>query len=228
MAIKQETSMAALETTRMNSSIRAGIRQRVINHRFASDYSAIVKMHAKMADDLYCHLLDANARGKIAKLPAGWMEERTGITAHLGFQSHQYNFSGKIYWRNLEGIWAFGKIGDTYRRIPNTYGINLPVSHEFSKEGERIEQRKKKFEEELRAALKQVDVILKSSNTIKTLRASWPEIEPFLPMTEEAVRVATPNLPAVSIPSLNAMLRLPVEKVDVPSANVISPVRFAK
>jgi hypothetical protein len=213
--------MSILETTRLNAAIRYQIKHAAMNHRFLPLAKQIEKDGARLAAVIYAENFSAEHRDLMASLPVGWLEEARSIHFKWGGGMSGYlYFNGeiKIDWKYREnGVSRFLNSGfraEAKRRMPfqskgdrNHYIKNVELNAQIKTYYAQVES----LCQEFMTASKTIDAALKSYTTVKTLKLAWPEVEPFLPKTQEQINT-TPNLPAISFPTLNAMFKLPVPK----------------
>lgn len=219
--------MSILETTRLNYSIRRIIKRNAMEYRFKAEFNSLIKQRSEIALQIYDRTFTEAQHAIMAALPEHYCEERNGISFNIEGCSHYEHLNGAM------DSYTGGELNEFFRRdIPNVLrrfmqsagyeSLKLKRSDELAKEIERVAQRYSMLKEEFERASNQISTMLKSVTTIKGLKAAWPECEPFLPKTEEQVKPAAANLPAISIATLNAIFNLPVPKADLPEGNVIA------
>lgn len=211
-----------MKNVRLNHNSRNAIFSGIIKHRFDGDLKMLTDRYVRLASAVYQRTFTSEQVQLIDSLPEGWLEQQNGINFTVGGHRHWLRFDGHVYWDRYTRIreWDHGGYaqGTTTRAMPHAYkAVSVGASDLMAKELAQLEQLKTKLQEEFGKVSKQVDTMLKSYATTKTLLEAWPEVEPFLPAQAE---VATPSVPAVSIPSLNAMLRLPASD-EVAGGNVV-------
>jgi hypothetical protein len=209
-----------LPTTRLNKKIRTDILNRLLMHRFGPELRAFARENAAIAQHIFDNTFTFRERELIDEVPKEWLNEEQRIEIQVSGQRHVLQFNGSVYWRD-DGLrhftYHFGKsLGDGYRRMPDRYDtwkVDAP-----SAIGRRVldaEAKRGELEVQFKTVIAAAKATLGSYNTIGTLEKGWPEVKPFLPKTEEQVRVPEAPLPVVSNELMNAMLRLPiVEGVD--------------
>lgn len=211
------------ENVRLNESIRNFIRNGAINYRFRAAFLAHLNVGKALAAEVRIATFSAEEMAYIEKAPDGFLKETdTAISLQIGHERHALNFSGLPYYNsNYDGFlyswtWVVARENhkDAFMRMPDKFKyVILKSESDLAQRIRAFHKASEAFKEDFKNARTAINAILKSCNSVKTLKAAWPEVEPFLPKTEEQIRTPVSNtLPAISIPTLNALFKLPVPK----------------
>lgn len=205
------------DTTRLNATLRSSIKAAIIHHRFAPEFKQLKAEGMDIAKVVYLRTFSLEEQMNLNAAPEGWFHEQSCIDLQIGDNKHAVKFGGDVYYR-WDAIRNFSyryfKDSDgksTQRRMPHSYKwLKLNAHDPLAKRYHKLLQFQEGIEEAFKPAFSKINTMLGSYGTVGTLKAAWPEVEPFVPKAAAKVLAATPNLPAVSIPELNKALGLPV------------------
>src|SRR5687768_2842386 len=197
---------------RLNAAIRSTLQSAVLRHKFQKEGDALFEENRRIALWAYNIKFDAETQKRFAELPDGWLKEEDSFNFSAAVGSNCYHFNGRVSCGMNHAVarkCIHHQFDEIHMRTPHCFvnpRINLP---EFVLAVQKCEQRKDKLEEAMKNAFSKVNQMLNQYTTIGTLKAAWPEIEPFIPAEHKVVPPPV-QLPAVRPATLNAMLDLPV------------------
>lgn len=202
--------------TRLTNTIRDAISQDVLAHRFRAPVLERLAEARVLGDEVYAYLYPPSMLEKMRALPQQYFRTNDHIKTYaLGERIDIY--FGSYIW-NLKGYHAIetSKRKTEDRIIAQChypeYSNCLDLSPELRAKVENLVQQRERHNEAYNLAHSQLNASLSAIGTINNLIKLWPEVEPFCKVWMED-SVKKPQLPAIPVASLNAMLDLPTDKV---------------
>lgn len=192
-----------MATQKLNKEIRRIIVRAAVEHRFAEEEKALIEEGTKLLKET---ALAAQIEGEY---PSGWFKKTDSIQIYIP----SIDLPLETRWIHGEAI---TKLEKTWRPIAYLgRSILLPYEHrdyvtvprpsETWDKYENLDKRIRTLLELREETRKKMSCIINRFGTVSALLSSWPELEPFIPKSEEA------QLPALPIYEMNKMLGLPVE-----------------
>lgn len=182
---------------RLNDTIREGICEAALAHRFDADFAKLERDKSRLAEATYAAIYDSGTRRRMNSLPKGWLPEATELSVRF-----EGNSKGDRTVLDLPQARRFldkhESAGAWSRTVSHVFGAREPVSIE----AQRIVTAEAALKEERNKARRAVMTALHQARTIKQLVEAWPEIAPF------AAQFGTAMLPAVDTRELNRRLGL--------------------
>ncbi len=190
--------------SKLTNSTREAIARSAIAFAFDPKEKALAEAEDVLAREAHALLFPKKVVETAKSLPAGWITHLSGLNFNVGGQ--------KIELRSSEAlpVPAYDKSGNTAGYYGHRVG-SIP----FGDLCDRIQghaQAKEKLKEERTLALRQIEAMLAKVTTVKKLAEAWPDGEPFY---SKYIDKPAPQVPALRVDEINAMLGLPVEKVAV-------------
>lgn len=190
-------------STRLTTDIRDTIAKRLLQHRFAKEYAALVSHRAALAVAFYNDIYKPKDRRVIEGLPKGWLPTAAALRIQVAGSVTEVAFSG-ARWGDPAGFTAeptFLPVADKHMRgVAATY----EASHRLAIRYAELRDRSSYYRSAVTEARRQVVAALEAATTTGKLREIWPEAAPFCAPFEKAPS----RLPAVPTARLNEMLGL--------------------
>lgn len=184
-----------MATKRLTIFQRGQILKRLLEHRFSKEEADLAAAGLTLGGRVYLDVYDLALREQMAALPGGFLPLDNQMTVQFGnhvvrvtlAQRHRLAYDHK-------GFHAVAKV--------------YPPEHKLTLAWEELEARESDYHQRYQEARDLARAMLASVTTVKKLLEVWPEVEPFLKLTEAEAPDRT--LPVVPIEGLNARLGLPV------------------
>jgi hypothetical protein len=191
------------------------MRDRIVNdmlkHRFGPEVEALIDARAAFAEAVYRDVYDDVTRAKMAKLPQGWLPERSSIGAQFGGGSRYdvIDFNG-------HGLGSSAQLAEKrdailrrhiYRHQHGPWKAYEPTDALAIRHAE-LDAARRDLETRISDAERKAKAAVDGASTTGRLVEMWPEAAPFV----AAVAPSPVKLPAIPVDALNEMFRLPVEE----------------
>jgi len=188
-----------MATTRITREMREDIVLKIVHNRFKDQRAALAAQHVALCDAAYKQELGEEGP-KLAralnKIRPGWvrMGESLYVTA-AGFVRYTRNNSEPVRESTMSAE----------RPIPESFqGVDITDKHPLFKESQALVKAYASVSNAEKALSEKLFALLGSCNTLKQLRAAWPEGEAFYPVEPPAYRTAL--VPVTLTHEINQML----------------------
>lgn len=203
--------------TRLTNDMRDALALAVMHHRFGDEVKELMAVKGEFAEAVYNDVYTKATREKMAALPDGWLPTRQDISAQFGDGSRydSLRFDGCVY-----GVLA--ELKDPAKKDEDSRSFKIVLykhahgcakayepTHKLATRYLALKEREDDLKTRVRAAKAQAKTALNSVSTMASLLKAWPEIEPFA----RSFNGVQAKLPAIPISALNAIFKLPVQKI---------------
>lgn len=185
--------------SRLTNDTRNAIARNAIAFAFDPKREALEKEESELAHEVHAHLFKKSDRDLVEKLDPKWIVRITVLKINANGQSIELTSGSAL---PVPYYGSQGNVGNYYYTtgaIPSGDLCDRIQAHAMALE---------KYKEDRQGAYRKVEAMLTGVTTVKKLREAWPEGEQFYSPFEDK---PAPQVPALRVEEINAMLGLPVE-----------------
>lgn len=200
--------------TRLTNYIREAICLDVLAHRFKQPVLDLLAVADQLGQDIYAYLYPPEILAQMQALPESFFRRQNHINIYVLDERPNLYFGPYI-----EYLKGYHSVTMQNHEVPNriiaerdypTYNNMLSLTPDLKKRAEILIQERNRHNAAYNTAETQIHAALAAVGTVKRLIEAWPEVEPFAAKwLEDSPK--KPQLPAIPVASLNAMLDLPID-----------------
>lgn len=186
--------------SKLTNSTREAIARAAIAFAFDPKEKALAKAEDALAREAHALLFPKKIIDAAKSLPAGWTRKISSLNYNVGGQKIELKASESLH------VPALDKSNNDAGRSYYIVGAIQPGDLCDRIQGHA--QTKEKLRDEKKIAQRQIEAMLAKVTTVKKLAEAWPEGEPFY---SKYLDQPAPQVPALRVDEINAMLGLPDE-----------------
>ncbi len=190
----------------ISNAIAEAIAKSMLPIRFATSVQIMRDQEALLAQKVYEHRWSAEHRALMETLPDHWLDLAYTLNAVTNHGKFNLSFVGGAIFNHFAGPDA------VYRRWPMASRhekANVSIQDpDLAADVLKYAQAAEDLRARIREAFDAAEKAIKASGSLKKLVQVWPEVAPY---AAKYMGVVKPQLPAVRVDVLNAMLGLPAE-----------------